>query len=89
MSLEVGGSRSTRRGTHADMGSTCKLHTERTCPSRELNPGPSWELNPGPSCCEATALTTVPPCCPYSRIPKFISSNHIPKFASLICIICI
>ncbi len=23
-----------------DMERTCKLHTERSCPSRELNPGP-------------------------------------------------
>ncbi|KAF7660820.1 hypothetical protein LDENG_00274560 [Lucifuga dentata] len=34
------------------MGRTCKLHTERT-----------WSAsNPGPSCCEATELTTEPPC---------------------------
>ncbi|KAF7646162.1 hypothetical protein LDENG_00192170 [Lucifuga dentata] len=41
-------------GTHADTGRTCKLHTERPCPGRESNP----------SCCEATALTTAPPCHP-------------------------
>ncbi len=39
--------------THTNMGRTCKLHAERTCPSQESNP---W------SCChEATVLTTVPP----------------------------
>ena len=26
--------------------------------------GPSWELNLEPSCCEATVLTTTPPCSP-------------------------
>ncbi|KAF7641740.1 hypothetical protein LDENG_00273210 [Lucifuga dentata] len=40
--------------THADMGRTCKLHTERT----------QSDSNPGRSCCEATELTTEPRCHP-------------------------
>ena len=43
--------------THAGTGRTCKLHTERTWSDRGSNRGPS--------CCEATVLTTEPPCCPW------------------------
>ncbi|KAF7660287.1 hypothetical protein LDENG_00283720 [Lucifuga dentata] len=50
-------------GTHADKGRTCKLHTERPCPGRESNPGPS--------CCEATVLTTAPPCRPFACFLNF------------------
>src|SRR4029434_11289420 len=53
-----GGNRSTRskptqaRGEHAN--------------STQKGPGTTWNdqySNPGPSCCEATVLTTEPPCC--------------------------
>ena len=38
-------------------------------PHRKARAGP--ETNPGPSCCEATALTTAPPCRPvYIRLCK-------------------
>jgi len=50
----VGGSRSTRReATH-----TWGEHANST------QNGPRWELNLEPSCCEATVLTTTPPCSP-------------------------
>src|SRR4029434_9658526 len=54
-----GGNRSTwskptqARGEHAN--------------STQKGPGTTWkdrDANPGPSCCEATGLTTEPPCCP-------------------------
>src|SRR4029434_4529933 len=35
--------------------------------STQKGPGTTWkdqDANPGPSCCEATVLTTEPPCCP-------------------------
>ena len=34
-------------------------------PHRKARAGP--ETNPGPSCCEATALTTAPPCRPSDK----------------------
>ena len=44
-------------------------------PHRKARAGP--ETNPGPSCCEATALTTAPPCRPttttlFTRAPPYI-----------------
>ncbi|KAL6475715.1 hypothetical protein MHYP_G00167550 [Metynnis hypsauchen] len=35
-------------------------------PHREDPGRPAGESNPGPSCCEATALPTMPPCRPLS-----------------------
>ena len=37
-------------------------------PHRKARAGP--ETNPGPSCCEATALTTAPPCRPLTPLPQ-------------------
>ncbi len=44
--------------TQVIMGRTCKLHTESLCTSRQSN---LWY-----SCCEATVLSTEPPCPPIS-----------------------
>ena len=51
MSFDVGGNRSTRRKPTQTRGE----HANSTQKGRDSNPGPS--------CCEATALTTAPPCC--------------------------
>ena len=52
MYFYVGGNRSTRRKPTQTRGE----HANSTQKGRDSNPGPS--------CCEATALTTAPPCCP-------------------------
>ena len=52
MYFDVGGNRSTRRKPTQ----TRREHANSTQKGRDSNPGPS--------CCEATALTTAPPCCP-------------------------
>ena len=51
MSFDVGGNRSTRRKPTQTRG--------------EHSTQKGRDSNPGPSCCEATALTTAPPCCPF------------------------
>ena len=51
--------------THAYTGRTCRLHTERT----------SRELNLEPSRCEATVLTTTPPCSPHNICQVKIKSD--------------
>lgn len=43
-----------QEGSDSGTGRICKGHTERL----------ESELDPGPSCCEATALTSAPPCPP-------------------------
>ena len=50
--------------THAYTGRTCKLHTER----------PQPVVEPGTLCCEATVLTTTPPCSPFSQSNGSISN---------------
>ena len=55
MSFDVGGNRSTRRKPTQTRGE----HANSTQKGRDSNPGPS--------CCEATPLTTAPPCCPSTR----------------------
>src|SRR4029434_6727097 len=65
-----GGNRSTRskptqaRGEHANS-------------TQNDQPGTTWnnqDSNPGSSCCEATVLTTEPPCCPVLLL--FCWFNH-------------
>uniref|UniRef100_A0A669DAA6 Metalloendopeptidase n=1 Tax=Oreochromis niloticus TaxID=8128 RepID=A0A669DAA6_ORENI len=64
----VGGSRSTRREPTQTRGE----HANST----QKDPGLMVELNSGPSCCAATVLTTVPPCCLIQFNFIFIASNH-------------
>ena len=52
MSFDDGRRKPDPAETHTNMGKTFKLY---------ITPGQG--LNPGPSCCEATMLTTEPPCC--------------------------
>ena len=54
MSFDVGGNRSTRRKPTQTRGE----HANSTQKGQDSNPGPS--------CCEATALTTAPPCCHFT-----------------------
>ena len=45
---------------------------------RKARAGP--ETNPGPSCCEATALTTAPPCRPhliYKLVDLYMYQYHV------------
>ncbi len=55
---------------HLDTVRTCKLHTERPCPSRNRTKDPldvrraDLASDPGPSCCKAKVLTSKPQCCP-------------------------
>src|SRR4029434_1551844 len=70
-----GGNRSTRsnptqaRGEHAN--------------STHKGPGTTWkdwDANPVPSCCEATVLTTEPPCCPRYSYIIILKYNYSNKF---------
>ncbi len=45
---------------HTETGRTCRLHTERSNPSRVSTPRPS--------CCEGTVPTTEPPCYPVTDV---------------------
>ncbi len=62
--------------TKADMGKTCKLHTERSDPSQVSNPEPS--------CCELTVLTTQPACCTeknlFVKISVYVWTRHKTNF---------
>ena len=71
MSFDVGGNRSTRRKPTQTRGELANS-TQK-----------GRDSNPGPSCCKATALTTAPPCCPYSIVAnncKFQSFNYLVYF---------
>jgi len=50
--------------THAYTGRTCRLHTGR----------PRLGIEPGTLCCEATVLTTTPPCSLASKLITAINS---------------
>ncbi len=45
-----------------------ETHTKRAC--RRLAPGPAPAWNRTHDHCEATVLTTTPPCCPTINVPK-------------------
>uniref|UniRef100_A0A3B4FY33 Protein kinase domain containing, cytoplasmic b n=1 Tax=Pundamilia nyererei TaxID=303518 RepID=A0A3B4FY33_9CICH len=45
--------------------------------SLSKDPGLMLELNSGPSCCAATVLTTVPPCCLYLKLVSFKLSKEM------------
>ena len=55
-------------------------------PHRKARAGP--ETNPGPSCCEATALTTAPPCRPRSRTWRVHPTKYPQSMRRASWIIC-
>uniref|UniRef100_A0A3P9DAM3 Protein kinase domain containing, cytoplasmic b n=1 Tax=Maylandia zebra TaxID=106582 RepID=A0A3P9DAM3_9CICH len=65
----VGGKRSTRREPTQTRGE----HANST----QKDPGLMLELNSGPSCCAATVLTTVPPCCLNLKLVSFKLSKEM------------
>ena len=81
MSFDVGGNRSTRRKPTQTRGE----HANSTQKGRDSNPGPS--------CCEATALTTAPPCCPYSsqvlHVKNFTARLYAVQCTCRLCHVCL